>query len=120
MPRDRTVFYLGNEDNDRRLQTRLKQIFPFDVRKKLMLISGLSNEKPLTRGQEELDLFREIKTRYPDCVCIFVDTIQGIHKISEVARGTKPRKPNSVLCANVRTNSVFQLSQCTTIASKPK
>ena len=75
MPRDRTVFYLGNEDNDRRLQTRLKQIFPFDVPKKLMLFSGLSNEKPLPRGKEALELFREIKTRYPDCACIVVDTV---------------------------------------------
>ena len=52
-----------------------------------MLFSGLSNEKPLPRGEEELDLFREIKTRYPDCVCIFVDTVQGIRKISEAAKG---------------------------------
>ena len=87
MPRDRTVFYLGNKDNDRRLQTRLKQIFPFDVPKKLMLFSGLSNEKPLPRGREALELFREIKTRYPDCACIVIDTVQGIRKISEAAKG---------------------------------
>ena len=76
------VLYLANEDNERRLQQRNSQIFPFGPPPNLMLLPGLSSETPLPRGEAALRFIRQIKQKYPNVGCVFVDTIAGIRERS--------------------------------------
>ena len=76
------VLYLANEDNERRLQQRNSQVFPFGPPPNLMLLPGLSSETPLPRGEAALRFIRQIKQRYPNVGCVFVDTVAGIRERS--------------------------------------
>jgi hypothetical protein len=76
------VLYLANEDNERRLQQRNSQIFPFGPPPNLMLLPGLSSETPLPRGEAALRFIRQIKQKYPNVGCVFVDTVAGIREQS--------------------------------------
>jgi phage/plasmid primase-like uncharacterized protein len=76
------VLYLANEDNERRLQQRNSQIFQFGPPPNLLLIPGLSSETPLPRGEAALRFIRQIKQKYPNVGCVFVDTVAGIRERS--------------------------------------
>jgi len=76
------VLYLANEDNERRLQKRNSQIFPFGPPPNLMLLPGLSSETPLPRGEAALRFIQQIKQKYPNVGCVFVDTVAGIRERS--------------------------------------
>ena len=74
------VLYLANEDNERRLQARNEQIFPFGPPANLMLLPGLSSENPLPRGDRALEFIQHLKRKYPNVSCVFIDTIAGIRE----------------------------------------
>jgi hypothetical protein len=74
------VFYLANEDNERRLQARNEQIFPFGPPPNLMLLPGLSSENPLPRGDRALEFIQHLKRKYPNVGCVFIDTVAGIRE----------------------------------------
>jgi hypothetical protein len=74
------VLYLANEDNERRLQARNEQIFPFGPPPNLMLLAGLSSENPLPRGDRALEFIQHLKRKYPKVGCVFIDTVAGIRE----------------------------------------
>ena len=74
------VFYLANEDNERRLKSRNEQIFPNGPPSNLILLPGLSADKPVPRGDFALKFIEEIKQKYPSIGCVFIDTVAGIRE----------------------------------------
>ena len=72
----------ANEDNERRLQQRNSQIFPFRPPPNLMLLPGLSSETPLPQGEATLRFIRQIKQKHPNVGCVFVNTVAGIRERS--------------------------------------
>lgn len=71
------VFYLANEDNERRLQSRLRAVslFPPDG---IHFIAGLSADRPVPKGQAAHDFIRALKQRYPTMKCLIIDTLASV------------------------------------------
>lgn len=80
IPSDRKIIYLSAEDNERRLQTRIAQVFPSSTPKNLLLFAGLSSGNPLPRGAAALGFIRNVKAKYPSTACVFIDTVAGIRE----------------------------------------
>ena len=81
------VFYLANEDNERRLKSRNAQIFPLGPPSNLILLPGLSSDKPVPRGNLALKFIEGIKRKYPKIGCVFIDTVAGIRERSGKEKG---------------------------------
>jgi len=72
----KNVFYIAAEDNDRRLQSRLKPK-SFKNPERLGLHAGLSQKYPIPRGSDALTYLQELNNTFkPDC--IIVDTVSSI------------------------------------------
>ena len=71
-----SVFYIAAEDNERRLQSRLKAK-SFSNPQNLKLHAGLSQKQPIPRGSDALTYLRELHDAFkPDC--IIIDTVSSI------------------------------------------
>lgn len=71
-----SVFYIAAEDNERRLQSRLKAK-SFSNLQNLKLHAGLSQKQPIPRGSDALTYLRELHDAFkPDC--IIIDTVSSI------------------------------------------
>lgn len=71
------VIYIANEDNGRRLQSRLRVLsaFPPDG---VHFIAGLECAKPLPKGEQAHSFIRALKDRHPKMKCLVVDTLAAI------------------------------------------
>ena len=80
------IVYVANEDNERRLQSRLVNVNPFPP-EGIFFIAGLSNEVQIPKGQASHAFIRALKAKYPNLTCIVIDTFASIR--SETPRGNK-------------------------------
>ena len=71
------VIYIANEDNERRLQSRLCALsaFPPDG---INFIAGLQCAKPIPKGEQAHIFIRALKDRHPKLKCLVVDTLAAI------------------------------------------
>lgn len=71
------VIYIANEDNERRLQSRLCALstFPPDG---IQFIAGLGCAQPLPKGEKAHAFIRALKDRHPRMKCLVVDTLAAI------------------------------------------
>ena len=80
------IVYVANEDNERRLQNRLKGVCLFPP-EGIFFIAGLSNEAQIPKGQRSHGFIRALKAKYPNLTCIVIDVFASIR--GEPPRGNK-------------------------------
>lgn len=80
------IVYVANEDNERRLQSRLVSVNPFPP-EGIFFLAGLSNEVQIPKGQASHAFIRALKAKYPNLTCIVIDTFASIR--GETPRGSK-------------------------------
>jgi hypothetical protein len=80
------IVYVANEDNERRLQSRLVSVNPF-APKGIFFLAGLSNEVQIPKGQRSHAFIKALKAKYPNLTCIVIDTFASIR--AETPRGNK-------------------------------
>ena len=80
------IVYVANEDNERRLQSRLVDVNPFPP-DGIFFIAGLSNEVQIPKGQASHAFIRALKAKYPNLTCIVIDTFASIR--AETPKGSK-------------------------------
>ena len=79
------VFYISCEDNESRLQKRIKmaKVARLD---KLKTIAGLTQEKPIPRGAQAIAMLNEIAVRYAPSL-IIIDTVASVLDIATPKNG---------------------------------
>ena len=80
------IVYVANEDNERRLQSRLVSVNPFPP-DGIFFVAGLSNEVQIPKGQRSHAFIRALKAKYPNLTYIVIDTFASIR--GETPRGNK-------------------------------
>ena len=75
------VFYLAAEDNNRRLQERIKNVF-ITPPKGLICHAGLSQDTGIPRGEDALAYLEEIAVRFKPS-CIIIDTVECVLHTSQ-------------------------------------
>ena len=80
------IVYVANEDNERRLQSRLLSVDLFPP-EGIFFIAGLSNEVQIPKGQASHAFIRALAAKYPNLTCIVIDTFASIR--AETPRGNK-------------------------------
>ena len=72
----KSVFYIAAEDNNRRLQERIKKVF-MTPPKGLQCHVGLSQDEAIPRGEKALVYLEEINARFKPS-CIIIDTAECV------------------------------------------
>lgn len=75
--RGHEVLYIANEDNERRLMSRVVDVSPFPP-DGVHFLAGISNTRVLPKGEFAHDFIRAIKNHYPKVKCLVVDTLAAI------------------------------------------
>jgi len=71
------VLYIANEDNERRLKSRVIDVNPFPPNG-IHFLAGISSIRLLPKGEDAHDFIRALKDRYPKLKCLVVDTLASI------------------------------------------
>ena len=71
------VLYIANEDNERRLKSRVIDVNPFPPNG-IHFLAGISSIRLLPKGEAAHDFIRALKDRYPKLKCLVVDTLASI------------------------------------------
>lgn len=71
------VLYVANEDNERRLKSRVIDVNPFPPNG-IHFLAGISSSRLLPKGDDAHDFIRALKDRYPKLKCLVVDTLASI------------------------------------------
>ena len=71
------VLYIANEDNERRLKSRVIDFNPFPPNG-IHFLAGISSSRLLPKGHDAHDFIRALKDRYPKLKCLVVDTLASI------------------------------------------
>ena len=71
------VLYIANEDNERRLKSRVDDVSPFPP-SGIYFLAGISSSRLLPKGEDAHNFIRALKGRHPKLKCLVVDTLASI------------------------------------------
>ena len=71
------VLYIANEDNERRLKSRVNDVSPFPP-SGIHFLAGISSSRLLPKGEDAHDFIRALKGRHPKLKCLVIDTLASI------------------------------------------